>query len=40
MHTGWEVWGIVGVIAFQSVFIWQVYRLASQVCMIYLLQFP
>jgi hypothetical protein len=38
MHLKWEVWGVVGVIALQSLFIWLVYRLASETFRIYLTQ--
>ncbi len=40
MNLKWEIWGVVGIIAIQSFFIWLVYCMSSEVCKIYFLQMP
>ena len=40
MNTRWEIWGVVGVIAAQSVIIWLVYYIAIEITRIYLLKVP
>ena len=40
MDVKWEVWGVVGVIALQSIFIWLVYYMAADICRIYFMTLP
>jgi len=37
MNLNWEVWGVVVVIAIQSIFIWLVYYMVADISRIYLM---
>jgi hypothetical protein len=40
MHLRWEVYGVIGVITIQTVFVWLTYCMASGLCQIYFLKVP